>query len=79
MANSTSVVCQQDALNEDLALNQPARCNMFNVQLNYDYNQALDLELWDSNFHTVSLYGLIEYLASDVQNIKEFVECKDTF
>jgi len=46
---------------------------MFNVQLNYNYNQALDPKLWDSNFHTVSLYRLIKYLVSDIQNIKEFL------
>ena len=30
-ANSTNAACQQHALNEDLALDQPARCNMFNI------------------------------------------------
>ena len=43
-ANNSNVARQQHALNKDLALIQPARCNMFNVQLNYDYNQALDSE-----------------------------------
>ena len=43
-ANSTNVACQQSALNKDLALNQPAGCNVFNVQLNYNYNKALDPE-----------------------------------
>jgi len=43
-ANNSNVTCQQHALNKDPALIQPARCNMFNIQLNYDYNQALDSE-----------------------------------
>ena len=44
---------------------------MFNIQLNYDINQALDLEEWDNNFHAISLYGPIKHLASNVKNIKD--------
>ena len=44
---------------------------MFNIQLPYDINQALDPKLWDSNFHTISLHGFIEYLALDVKHLKE--------
>ena len=44
---------------------------MFNVQLNYNYNKALDPESWDGSFCVVSLHRLMEHLASDVQNIKE--------
>ena len=43
--------------------------NMFNVQLQYDINQALDPESWDSNFHVISLYGSMKYLVSDIKNI----------
>ena len=39
--------------------------------MNYDINQATDLELWDGKFRVVSLYGSMEYIASDVKNIKE--------
>ena len=39
-ANSSNTACQQHTLNENPALIQPAGCNMFNVQLNYNYNQA---------------------------------------
>jgi len=39
--------------------------------LNYDINQALDPVSWNSKFCIVSLYGSIEYLASDVKNIKD--------
>jgi len=42
-----------------------------NVQLNYDPNQAVNPDSWDGNFCAVSFYGSMEYLASDVQNIKE--------
>ena len=44
---------------------------MFNVQLNYDPNQALDPNSWDGNFHAILLYGSIKHLASDTLNIKE--------
>ena len=36
---------------------------MFNVQLPYDINQALDLELWNSNFHTILLHRSMKHLA----------------
>jgi len=44
---------------------------MFNVQLNYDPNQALDPDSWNSSFHAVSLHHSMEYLALDVLNIRE--------
>ena len=44
---------------------------MFNIQLNYNPNQALDPESWDSNFHIVSLHGSMEHLTSDALNVKE--------
>jgi len=47
---------------------------VFNIQLNYDTNQALDPDLWDSKFRTVSLHESIEYLASDIKNIKESLQ-----
>jgi len=46
---------------------------MFNVQLNYNPNQVLDPDSWDGNFCAVSLHSLIEHLASNVLNIKEFL------
>ena len=49
-ANITNAACQQHVSNKDLALNQPARDNVVNIQLNYDINQALDLKLWDGDF-----------------------------
>ena len=45
--------------------------NVFNIQLNYDINQARDPESWDGNFQAILLYSSLEYLASDIKNIKE--------
>jgi len=47
---------------------------VFNIQLNYNINEALDPESWDSEFRTVSLYKSIEHLASDIKNIKESLQ-----
>ena len=44
---------------------------MFNIQLNYDINQALDPGSWDSNFQAISLHESIEHLVSDNKNIKD--------
>ena len=45
--------------------------NMFNMQLQYNINQALNSEFWDGNFHTILLHESMEYLASDMKNIKK--------
>ena len=45
--------------------------NVFNVQLQYNINQTLDPESWNSNFWAISLYGFMEHLASNIKNIKE--------
>jgi len=42
--------------------------------LNYDVNQTLDLELWDGKFRVVSLHRSMEYLASNIKNIKELLQ-----
>ena len=44
---------------------------MFNIQLNYNINQALNLESWDGNFQIILLYELVEHLVSNIKNIKE--------
>ena len=46
---------------------------MFNMQLPYNVNQALDTKSWNGNFHAISLYGLIEHLMSDIKYIKELL------
>ena len=45
--------------------------NVFNVQLLYDINQALDPESWDGNFRTILIHSSIEHLVSNISNIKE--------
>jgi len=44
---------------------------MLNIQPPYDINQAIVLDIWDGNFHSISLHRLVEYLASDAINIRE--------
>ena len=61
---------QQRALTAGPALNSPPRENVFDVQLNYNLDQALDSESWDGNFHTISLHGSMEHITSDVLSIK---------
>jgi len=45
--------------------------NVFNIQLPYNVNQALDLESWNGNFRAILIHGSMEHLASDISNIKE--------
>ena len=45
--------------------------NVFNIQLNYDINQARDPESWNGNFQAISLHGSLEHLVLDMKNIKE--------
>jgi len=56
---------------EVLASSSPSGSNMFNIQLSYKINQALDPELWDSEFCAISLYESMEHLVSNIKNIKE--------
>jgi len=44
---------------------------MFDIQLSYDIDQALDPKEWNSDFHATSLHGAIEHLVSDIKNIKD--------
>ena len=37
----------------------------------YDPDYPIKPELWDGNFHSISLHGLLEYLPSDLKNIKK--------
>jgi len=41
------------------------------MQLNYDIDQAFDPKSWDSKFHAMRLHDSMEYLVSDVKNIKD--------
>ena len=47
---------------------------MFNIQLNYNINQALDSESWDSNFQAILLYRLMKHLVPNIKNIKKFLD-----
>jgi len=42
-----------------------------NIPLPYNPNAPANPEIWDGNFHLISLHGLIEHLGSDVKNIKD--------
>ena len=42
-----------------------------NIQLLYNPNTLTELDLWDGNFHPISLHGSIEYLALDSKSIKD--------
>ena len=64
-------ILHQRVPNEVLASSPPSGSDIFNIQLNYDINQALDPRSWDSEFYAVSLHGSMEHLASNVKNIKE--------
>ena len=73
VANHTNNIKKQHIPIKGLALNFfcSSNENMFNVQLPYDINQALDPKSWDSNFHAISLHGSIEHLISDIKHIKK--------
>jgi len=47
---------------------------MFDIQLSYDVDQALDPEEWDSNFYAISLYGAMEHLVSNIKNTKDSLQ-----
>ena len=44
--------------------------NIINIQLLYDPQAPTVPELWNGNFHSISLHGSIEHIASDAKNIK---------
>ena len=71
VANSPSNMRQQYAPTTDPTLNIPHCKSVFNVQLNYDLDAALNPDSWNGNFYIVSLHGSIKHLASDILNIKE--------
>ena len=50
---------------------QNKESTFFNIPLPYDTDTPADPEIWGGNFHLVSFHGSIEYLASDVKNIKD--------
>jgi len=44
---------------------------VFNIQLNYNPDAALDPDSWDENFYAVLLHSSMKHLVSDVLNIKK--------
>ena len=61
----------QHVPNKVPASSPPFGSNIFNIQLNYNINQALDPGSWNGEFHAVSLHSSMEHLVSDIKNIKE--------
>ena len=46
---------------------------IINIQLPYDPNASTEPDLWNGNFHPISLHSFIEYIALDSKNIKDFL------
>jgi len=57
--------------NEELSHSNYMDNNVFNIQLNYDIDQARDSDSWNGNFQAISLHRSLEHLASDIKNIKK--------
>jgi len=47
--------------------------DIINIQLNYNINQTLDQNSWDDEFRATSLHSFMEYIGSDIKNIKELL------
>jgi len=47
--------------------------DVFNIQLNYNVNQALDQNSWNGEFKAISLYGSMEHLGLNINNIKKLL------
>jgi len=66
MAKLLTNIRPQHVNNEELFCSNHKNNNIFNIQLNYNINQARD-----RNFQAISLHGSLEHLMSDMKNIKE--------
>ena len=70
---------QQCAIEKTPALNSTSnQCvnnDVINIQLPYNPNRLTKSDLWDGNFLSISLHGLLEHLALDSKNIKESLNC----
>ena len=44
---------------------------VININLSYDPNAPMEPELWDGNFHPISLHSSMKYLVLDSKNIKD--------
>ena len=45
--------------------------SVINIQLSYDFNRLIEPDLWDGNFHSVSLHRSLEHLTSDADSIRK--------
>lgn len=70
-AELSTTTVPQHVNNEEPTYSTLEDNNMFNIQLNYNINQARDPNSLDGNFQVISLHGFLEHLASDMKNIKE--------
>jgi len=66
---SIPTTCGEHAVNK--TTNSRPLQKVFNIQLPYNINQALEENLWDGNFHSISLHSALEHLPLDSKNIKE--------
>ena len=47
--------------------------DIINIQLLYNSNQSIKIELWNSNFLPIFLYKSLKYLFSDTTNLKKSI------
>ena len=69
--DAASNTIHQCVSNKDWASSPTPDNNMFNINLDYDINQALDPEKWDGKFYATSLHRAMKYVVSDIKNIKD--------
>jgi len=69
--DTTNNMMHQHVSNVDWASEPTSDNNMFNINLNYNINQALNPEEWDGEFHVTSLHGAMKHVALDIKNIKD--------
>jgi len=69
--DTTNNTMHQHVSNMDWASEPTPDNNVFNINLNYDIDQALDPEEWDGEFHVTSLHENMKHVVSDVKNIKD--------
>ena len=53
--------------------------DVINIQLNYDINQPLDPNSWNSDFRAIFLHSSMEYLGSNIKIIKESLSRMEKF
>ena len=64
----------QHVSNEDWASSPTPDNNVFNINLNYDIDQALNPEEWDGEFHATLLHRAMKHVALDIKNIKDSLQ-----